>query len=346
MINEQITSPEVFSCKLISSEELCEETKPLSLAQMVERFGSSVSLGFLDSSSLTFSIPEVEGVIGYHQSCGCAVVYGDPVCSWKDAPVLASAFHQFCRERGYRVIYSMVSKRFADWAMDDLCNVCIGTTEELFLDPLNYPKAGPSGRTLKKKVNHSIRDGVSVQEYLEKDSSLEKAMEDVTNLWLTGRKGLQLYLARVELFEERIGKRWFYAKRGDEVVGVLLLNRLDAFDGWLLHMVMVAKDAPIGTSEHLIITLLDTLIAENCHYLSFGPSITGELRDMRGLSAQWQWGAEKIFSWMKKIINLEGRRAFWKKFEPESAPSYYLFEGKGIKLRELLALRNSIHLSF
>ncbi len=56
----------------------------------------------------------------------------------------------------------------------------------------------------------------------------------------------QIYIAQVSLFQDRLGKRWFYAECGGCLVGVLTLDRMEASGGWFLSHMMILNDAPVG----------------------------------------------------------------------------------------------------
>ena len=45
-------------------------------------------------------------------------------------------------------------------------------------------------------------------------------------------------------------------------MGIALLNRLESRQGWLLSQVILAPDAPIGTSELLVSSVVKILSAE------------------------------------------------------------------------------------
>jgi len=311
----------------------------------VSRWGCSSSIALFDPACKIFSTPGIEGMIGYHTAWGCSVVYGDPVCAPENALALAGAFHNYSQEQKNKVIYITASEAFARKAIQGLCGALMETNEELTLDPNSYPKQGSNGRLLRKKINHADRDGVSVHEYLMKDDILEQGMDEVGDVWLNKRTGPQIFLSHVHLFEERYGKRWFYALQDGKVVGVLLLNRLEAYGGWVLNLLMVTPDAPIGTSEYLVVSMLEALSKEDCHYLSFGAATSAQLGEMMGVGKLTQWVSKNLFNFTKKMFNLDGRRSFWEKFEPKKERSFVLFNRSGISFRDLLALSNAMNVS-
>lgn len=318
------------------------------LVEQVRRFGGSASEAVLESSCTYFRDPSIDGFIAYRQEPGCAVVYGDPICDPKEIPALTKAFQAFCKEKNLHTIFLTVSEKFAEWAMEHICTASIEFGRELSIDPHQDPKerTGVKGSLVRRKVRHAEHEGVTVKEYLSNDVNLEKQIINVGRAWLKSRKGFQIYTARVRLFEDRVGKRWFYALKDNRVIGVLSLNQLQKKNGWLINRYMVVPQAPGGTPELLIITALDTLKKENCPYVSFGVIPHKKLGEITGLGKISTWIARFIFKIINRLFRLDGKREFWEKFHPTSIPSYILFSNPSLNLRDLRALTKSLNVNF
>src|SRR5262245_50974937 len=69
----------------------------LQIVEFVRRWGGLATDALLDPQCQYFRTPEIDGFIGYRIECGCAVVFGDPVCAPDDTFQLARAFHKFCQ---------------------------------------------------------------------------------------------------------------------------------------------------------------------------------------------------------------------------------------------------------
>jgi lysylphosphatidylglycerol synthetase-like protein (DUF2156 family) len=305
------------------------------VAEYVRRWGGSASITLFDPSCNIFNAPGIDGIIGFRVESNCAVVFGDPVCDPINTPHLTQAFHQYCQEKHLRVAYITVSERFAKWAIKNICGSLIEIGEELYVDPHNNPKSGTKGRALRNKVNNAQRAGLLVNEYLGNNPELEKEIEQVGISWLKSRRGPQIYLAQVQLFAERTGKRWFYARYQEHLVGVLLLNRIEARQGWLLQLMMTTPEAPVGTSELLVMSALHTLQREDCHFFTFGVAQCGELGEIIGLSRFSDWLARIVFKGAKRIFHLDKRRRYLKKFQPQKEASYVLFSEAKIGFRDV-----------
>ncbi len=314
----------------------------LELVELVRKWAEVNTDGILDQSTQIFSVPHIDGIIGYRMELGNAVVYGDPVCACKDKIALAQAFEQHCQGQKKRVIYIIVSEEFANLALEHLSFSLIEFGKKFVLDPKNYIEI--KSPLLRKKVRQSSRHGVEIREYTGCDPQLEQAMTSLASAWVESRKGIQIYLAKPTLFEDRSGKRWFYAKHQGQVIGFVLLNKLQSHEGWLLNNVMVSKEAPSGVSEHLVISALQALEKEQCRFALIGPVPAKDLGKMVGLGEIIPVLAGWAFKAIKKICRLDGHEVFWEKFQPELKASYLLFPKKRFRPSSIIALLRALNI--
>jgi lysylphosphatidylglycerol synthetase-like protein (DUF2156 family) len=325
-----------------------EPENSLSITESIRRWGCSASVGLLDPVCKIFNLPNFDGVIGYRIEFGCAVVYGDPVCPPHELNDLVKQFHLFCQKQYLKVIYTAASQKFAKAVMKKSCHALIEFGEELVLDPYQDPleiTTGHARRSLKSKINQCCRHGVQIKEYFCGEAKIEKEIEAVGNSWLQARRGPQIYIARVNLFANRNGKRWFYAKLGEKIVGTLMLNQLESAKGWLLNLLMATPDAPPGTSELLVLAGLEALRKEGCHYFTFGAAPAAQLGRIEGLSPLSAWIARKAYDTASSFFKLNKRTTYWKKFQPRSEPSYLIFENAHLGLREVFSIMRAFNVS-
>lgn len=318
------------------------------ILEFVRKFGGASSDAVLDPKCTIFSSPENKGLIGYRIESGCAVVFGDPIGEERNFIKIADQFHKHCETECSNVIYISASYQFAKMAMKKNCQAYIQFGEELVYDPKNDPReeTGVNAQLVRRKVRHAQKEGTEVFEYLNPDSSLEKEIEQVGIAWLRHRKGPQVYISHVRLFDDRLGKRWFYAQKEGRVMGVLVLNLLKKKEGWLLNHVMFTPEASHGTPELLVITALEALNKEGCRYVTFGSSPSGQLGSIVGIRQPTAWIVKQAFKMAKTFFHLDGHKKFWGKFKPESVPSYLIFKNANIGVRELKALLSALNVSF
>jgi lysylphosphatidylglycerol synthetase-like protein (DUF2156 family) len=315
------------------------------VVKLVRKWADVNTDGILDSNCQIYFHPDIEGLIGYRVESGNAVVFGDPVCAQIDKPALATAFQTYCAAENLGVVYTIVSEEFANWASQHLSSVLIEFGEKFVLNPLSNPMdhKGSKAGLVRKKVKHALQEGVVVQEYFGDDKTIEDGIEELATLWQKGRHGPQVYLAQVTLFKDRVGKRWFYATKEGKIVGILLLNEMQAHMGWLLNNVMLSKEAPNGLSELLVIATLQVLEKENCQFVMIGPVPGKELGKISGLSPFSTRAMRWFYQFAKKLFNLHGHEVFWEKFQPAVHSSYLLFPKKNLSFSSVKALLKALN---
>lgn len=312
----------------------------------VRRYGESTSDAVLDPACTLFRAPDIEGLIGYKVVSGCAIVFGDPICDQENKLKLAVAFQAFCHDNQYKTIYVSASHEFLTLSFNKVIRGAIEFGEELFIDPHDDPrkKSGPSACLVRRKIKHATSAGLVVKEYIPLDPKLEEAITAVGEEWLKNRKGVQAYISSVRLFDDRPGKRWFYALFEGQIVGTVVLNEVQKHGGWHLNHLMHTAKAPGGTPEQLIITAIEALQKENCHHLSFGTAIRPRPGLIQGFSPITTFLARWALKLATRFLPLEGRLKFWDKFEPKQAPSYLLFSHPTLHLQEIWALVKAMNI--
>jgi len=312
-------------------------TKP-NIAELVTRWGSSAAISVLDPNCEIFSIPEVDGVIGYRSNSGCNVVYGEPVASPDDYEQLIKAFHKFSESQNRSVIYLTTTPKFTKWAMNNVCGSLIEIGNELIVDPQNDPSVGAKGRIIRKKMYQSEKAGVKVFEYIPKNKEIEAQIEQVKETWVKNQKGPQVIASEANPFLTHHGRRWFYAMQNGKMVGALVLSQLGFHDGWLVYLLMITPDAPSGTSERMMMSAIEALRKEGCRFLSLGVSPSKELGQIVGIGKASSWIARKVFKTATKFFDLHGAREYWLKFQPSAIPSSIMFSVSQLGLKEILGI--------
>ena len=173
--------------------------------ECLQRWGSATSIALLDPRCTIFREPSLDGVIGYRNEAGCAVIFGVPLCAPENMKDLVHSFYYHCNEQKKIVIYVAVPEKFMDWALDNGSSSALQIGDEIILDPHYDPKSGGGRyqRLLRGKYNQSIRHKVIIKEYTDNNPALEKEIEEVGARWLRNRRGPQIYLLDVNIFADR-----------------------------------------------------------------------------------------------------------------------------------------------
>ncbi len=307
------------------------------LASIVKRLGNHVSTLLLDSSCHLFSIPHLDGVIGYQLFENCAVVLGDPICLPENTSELTSAFQLQCKTNNWKIIYFLVSDAFAHWAINNGCSTLIQVGSGLILDPSSFQKK----QKIRWKINQSLHQRVIINEYQHFDPVLEDQMKQAVEEWLQAKNGPQIFLGKVNPFANERKKRIFYASQDDKIIGLLALSRIDLFQGWVVNS-FISLNSSVGISEHLMCSVCDVLAQENCHFLCLG-AVSGEkLGEIVGLNGFSKYFIRFIFRIAKWRFHLDRKQIYLNKYHPMSVPTYILTSDK-LSIRELISLKKALN---
>lgn len=305
------------------------------LASVVKRLGNPESTILLHSSCSIFQIPQIDGVVGYHKIGNIVIVIGDPICLPEDVAGLTKAFHLHCQEQNLRVLYFLVHREFAQWGIVNDFLTLIQVGEELSINPTDFKKR----QKLRWKVNQAIKDKVLVNEYKTLDPLLEKQIQMTIDNWQKERSGPQMHLGHVD-FSTTSTNRIFYAQKDAKIVGLLFLSPLDRMQGWTVSSYLALSDAPVGTTEHLMCTALDTLSNEHCHFLCLG--IASKLGEIRGLSPIAKFLAKIVYKMIRWVFRLDTRAVYLNKYHPQ-ANSVFLLARDKLTLHDLLAIKHLLN---
>lgn len=318
--------------------ELSEFKQPEPFSSIVKRLGNPESTTLLHSPCNVFRIPQIDGVIGYHQIGNCAVVVGDPICLPQDIAELTKAFHFYCQEYGLKTVYLLACHDFAHWAINNGCRTLIQIGSELSINPTNFRIR----HKLRWSINQSIQHGVHVKEYKNFDPLLENQMKNAIHTWSKQRRGPQIHLGHINFFNSDAEKRIFYAKQEDKIIGVLMLTPVDRFQGWVMSSYLAISGAPVGTSEHLICSTFDSLANENCHFLCLGISSVTTLGEVVGLSPFSKTLADLILKTVRWFFKLDAKAVYLNKYRPYLRSTFLLSRDK-LTISELLAIKHVLN---
>lgn len=310
-------------------------TKIEHLALAIKRLGNPESTILLHSSCLIFQIPEVDGIIGYHKIGSCAIVIGDPICLPKDVAQLTNAFRLHCQEQKLKVIYFLVHRDFAHWAIDHDYPTLIHVGEELSINPTNFQKS----QKLRWKINQAIKHNIVVKEYKNFDALLEKQIKMTIDTWLKEKHGPQMHLGEID-FSTAAANRIFYAQKEDKIVGLLLISPLEKIQGWTVNSYFALLDASVGTTELLISTALDSLSNDNCQFLCLG--IRSKLGEIKGLNPVSKFLANFIFKAVRWNFKLDAKATYLNKYRPQ-AQSVFILSRDKLSLLDFFSLNKLLN---
>jgi lysylphosphatidylglycerol synthetase-like protein (DUF2156 family) len=186
---------------------------------------------------------------------------------------------------------------------------------------------GDRAKRARWPINRARRAGVCVEEYRERSPVVDAEIEEVSDEWLSARKGSPMaFLLRSRPLALREEKRIFIARHGERIVGVIVCSPARARMMMLVEELPRRSDAPFGTSELLIDTAREAARREGYALFSLGVSPLqgaagrqpyGRFRLARALAAACYSCANVVYSF--RLLN-----RFKKKFAPTRCEDSFL----------------------
>lgn len=298
------------------------------------QYGSSASEAMFDYPCHFFKAENCSGFIAYRIESQCAIIFGDPICPQEELIAISQAFHKFCHESHLNIIYVIVSKKFAK-LLHGFCHITIEVCEELIFNPQVNPV--DESHRLQHRMDKAIKHGLTFHEYIPLDKGIETSLIEIGEKWQKARKGPSLHLGHLNFFESYQGKRWFYVKDGEQITSMAMLSQLEAQKGWLLKFLITIPHAFHETSEFLMLSLLNTLQKENCHFLTKGMVPLDSLGEIKGLGYRSTF-VKWIYQLISLIFKFRKRKEYWQRYYPQKVPSYLILTHPKIGFNEIKAL--------
>lgn len=314
----------------------------------LHRFGNAAALGLLHPLCKIFQPDGLDGIIGYRLERNCAVVLGDPVCAPADRLALAKSFHEFCKDQKHRNIYVMASETFTNDVLHHFGGSAIQIGHEIMIDPSVDTRTltGPYPRRLRHKEQQAMAYGVSIGEYKGGNPEIEQTFIAIAEHWLKNRKGPQIFLLPIDIFAHRDSKRWFYAQKDGKIIGFLMLNAMSGKQIWVLNgSIMLTEQAPNGTSEYLMLYILETLRNEGSTLFSVGTTPSMEIERIEGFGRLTRLLLTGVIKSAHSIFKIQDRQLFWKKFLPRKEPTFITHLAGRMGIREIRALLRALHVN-
>jgi phosphatidylglycerol lysyltransferase len=185
---------------------------------------------------------------------------------------VATAFVRAAETAGKRCCFCAVENRVLDAAGRGLHALQLG--EQPTWDPRDWPRVLASKKSLREQLRRARAKGVSVRELTTEEleaGGVRDAITDVTSRWLSMRRMAPMgFLVQIEPFIFLPHRRWFAAEIDGRLVGVAGVIPVPARKGWFLKDLVRDPEAPNGTGELLIDTVMRWAAAADCSWVTLG----------------------------------------------------------------------------
>ena len=271
---------------------------------------------------------EAKGGVAYNEVGGVWLVPGDPLATEEGIAKVTEGFLQAARAKGRVVGFMPATERFAKHSSAlRLRAVRIGSAP--YFDLATWAPRGDRAKKARAGVNQARRAGVHVTEVVDIDEQLVRDTACLCKSWSTTRRSAInfAWLFSIDVFQHKERKKYFTARdEHGKLVGFLAASPIPARDGWYLEDVLRAKDAPNGTTDLLVVEVLELLKQSGAKLATLGTAPMAmegasdpAVRDSRLLSR----ATRAIATCFSLFYNFGGVRRFKAKFAPSWWESEY-----------------------
>ena len=303
--------------------------------ELVIKYGQNPSsyLALEDDKTLFFG-KEVDGVIAYGIVGNVVTVCGDPICAPEDFLIFLAEFKAFCSECSYQCIFLGTTDAFIK-EYGQLGYNHVKSGEEACFKLSEYQLSGGKMQKLRSLINHANKT-VTTHEYKpneNKDSKIEKEIDDVSEAWLEGKKSGQLGFSVGGVgLDDPLDRRYFYAidEEGKMVAFNVFLPYANK-NGYMADVTRRVPHAPGGVTEKLIFDGFMTFKEEGAEWGSMGQAPLANVHEEGVKDDMTVKLLEFIYEKCNKFYGFKDLHHAKEKYSPTVwAPGYFVYSSKNI----------------
>jgi len=283
----------------------------------------------INSGVRVWKSPDRKGAVGHNEFGNVWLVPGEPLASAENLAHVTDGFLQHARAEGRVVAFMPATERFAKYSsLLGLRAIKIGAAP--YFDLPTWAPRGDRAKKARAGVNQARRAGVRVTEVVIIDENLIRETACLCKSWFaTRRSALRFeWLLSVDLFQHKDRKKYFTARdTNGTLVGFVAASPIPARKGWYLEDVLRSKDAPNGTTDLLIVEVLELLKRDGAQLATLGTAPMA----MEGTHDPEVHASASLFTVVRFVANccslfynFDGVRRFKAKFAPSWWESEYV----------------------
>jgi len=302
----------------------------IELLRLQQQFGYNAhALVGIAPETRIWSCPEFQGAVSYNEFGKVWLVTGDPLASAENIADVADSFLQASRAHGRVVGFMPATQRFARLSRRvGLRAIKVGAAP--YFDLATWAPRGDRAKKARAGVNQARRSGVRVAIVDKIDEKLISESSCLCKSWLSTRRSALKFgwLFSVDLFQHKERKKYFTARDATgKLVGFLAASPIPARDGWYLEDVLRRPDAPNGTTDLLVVEVLELLRRDGAKLATLG---TAPMAKEGSIDPDVE--SSLLLSTLVRIVaacfsifyNFDGVRRFKAKFAPSWWENEYI----------------------
>ena len=286
------------------------------LLRVLRRYGWNATAFQVLEPDFDYWFADDDACVAYVETGRAWVVGGGPIAAEERLGDVAREFVAFARERRRRVAFFGVEQRF----LDAIGMKWIAIGEQPVWDPRQWEARHRGHRSLKEQLRRARKKGVIVARVdpsvvAPRDAAMRTKMQRLIDRWMASRPMPPMaFLVEPHPFLFCRERRYYVARCGEELKGLLVAVPVYLRDGWFFEDVLRDPAAPNGTAEALVDFAMRDVAADGCAFVTLGLApLSGDVHALRL--------ARRV---MSSFYNFEGLRAFKAKFRPDAWDPIFL----------------------
>lgn len=277
------------------------------LLELLHRYGwNATSFQAVETGFSYWFDDDGDAAVAYLDTGGAWVVAGSPIAALDRVAEVAQRFIAAAGRMNRRAVFFAVEPRFLRVA--PMPSVAIGLQPSW--NPRRWGERHRGHRSLKEQLRRARAKGVVIERVSPglACGEMRPELERLIARWLGSRAMPPMsFLVALEPFVLPEERRYYVARAGDAVAGLLVVVPVYGRLGWFFEDLLRDPSAPNGTTELLIDYAMRDAGGDGCEFVTLG------LVPLAG-DAPWLRVARTV---MRGFYNFEGLRAFKSKLRPD-----------------------------
>lgn len=298
-------------------------------------------------------VPGKGAAIGFLVSGRYAIVWGNPLCPVSDFRPVAEKFVAWTAKHQLKPLWCCIDLDMEKVLSEEPFSwTVVSCVKEDYLDPTIAKDQSRLDKRVRTKINKAERAGLHIWEesqHLPDQKWLDQAEEGMA-AWQANRKGLQIHVTDLQPWRDVEHRRYFYGRakvsekdEEERLVAMVVLTRVH--DGWVVKWALEFPFAPKGTSEGMIMHVIEKLSEEGEHNLSFGAS-GGELKAISGIKGITFQALSKTYNGIANGFHLSNKSEFRAKFNAGEAMLYIAYPKDSLGMKGIDAIISALKVSW
>lgn len=272
-----------------------------------------------------------------------AILVGNPLCHESQYTKTIAAFLRYIqKEERKKPLWVLVGGGVEEALAENFNWRTFSVAAEQRLNPGDNPAMKDSDVT--RKVRHAEKEGVKLHDIPQgtkvPDEIVKKVDERVKD-WMAGRKGKQVHLTDIHLWQDMEHRSYHYAlDKSGTVAAIVVLAQLSPDNGWQIKWALDFPNSPGGTIEYTVTHTLKYLQGIGCSNCTFGGGASANFTPGHNLRGTKVKMLSKAYHTIVTELKLTNKTEFREKLGAKDDPIYVCYPPHGLGPMGVRAILN------